>query len=80
MGVWSMGWFPLSCRNAAPGGTTDVTTAPDLTVMVISTSVTQQPPLEATGEDRPLGAWSVTHSERDVVHAVKDEEQRKGKR
>ncbi|KIK56668.1 hypothetical protein GYMLUDRAFT_46979 [Collybiopsis luxurians FD-317 M1] len=45
---------------------------------VTGVSGTQSPPLEATGEDKPMGASSVESAQRgDTVEAVPDKEQRK---
>lgn len=42
-----------------------------------TSSGTQSPPLEATGEDKPMGVSSVNASGGNTVDAVKDKEQRK---
>lgn len=45
---------------------------------VVGVSGTQSPPLEATGEDKPMGASSVESAQKgDKVEAVSDSEQRK---
>ncbi|KAE9400520.1 hypothetical protein BT96DRAFT_919373 [Gymnopus androsaceus JB14] len=46
--------------------------------MVTGVSGTQSPPLEATGEDKPMGASSVESAQKgEKVEAVPDGEQRK---
>lgn len=45
---------------------------------VVGVSGTQSPPLEATGEDKPMGASSVESAQKgEKVEAVSDSEQRK---
>ncbi|KAJ8503468.1 hypothetical protein ONZ45_g10829 [Pleurotus djamor] len=45
--------------------------------MSTTTSGTQSPPLEATGEHKPMGYTSVNGNNRDSIETVPDKEQRK---